>query len=107
MSDLDVWASIGLLLLATLLTRGSFFLFGHAVKIPAKVQHALRYAPAAALAAIIVPDMVLMNGALQLNWMNPKLMAGLAATAFFLVKRHMLGTIIVGMAVYSLLRIIL
>lgn len=107
MSDLDTWLAIGLLTLATLITRGSFFLLGHAVKMPAKVQHALRYAPAAALAAIVVPDLVLVNGAVQVSWMNPKLMAGIAATVFFLYKRHMLGTIIVGMAAYSLLRVIL
>ncbi|KRB92819.1 AzlD domain-containing protein [Noviherbaspirillum sp. Root189] len=107
MSDFDTWLAIGLLTLATLITRGSFFLLGHAVKMPAKVQHALRYAPAAALAAIVVPDLVLVNGAVQVSWMNPKLMAGIAATLFFLYKRHMLGTIIVGMAAYSLLRVIL
>lgn len=107
MSDLDTWLAIGLLTLATLITRGSFFLLGHAVKMPPKVQHALRYAPAAALAAIVVPDLVLANGAVQVSWMNPKLMAGIAATVFFLYKRHMLGTIVVGMAAYSLLRVIL
>jgi branched-subunit amino acid transport protein len=107
MSDLDTWLAIGLLTLATLITRGSFFLLGHAVRMPPKVQHALRYAPAAALAAIVVPDLVLMNGAVQVSWMNPKLVAGIAATVFFLYKRHMLGTIVVGMAAYSLLRVIL
>ena len=107
MSDVEIWITIVLLTVATVLTRGSFFLLGHAVKLPPKVQHALRYAPAAALAAIVVPDMVLANGALQLTWANPKLVAGIGAAAFFLATRHLLGTIIAGMALYSLLRIIL
>ncbi|MEC4720328.1 AzlD domain-containing protein [Noviherbaspirillum sp. CPCC 100848] len=107
MSDLEIWMAIGLLLLATLITRGSFFMFGHAVRLPPKVQHALRYAPAAALAAIVMPDLVTINGAVQLDWMNPKLMAGLGATVFFLTTRHLLGTIIVGMGLYTLLRVIL
>lgn len=105
MSAVDTWLTIILLTVATILTRSSFFLLGHAVKLPAKVQHALRYAPAAALAAIVAPDLVLANGALDLTWTNPKLIAGIGAAAFFLVTRHMLGTIIAGMALYSLLRV--
>jgi len=107
MSALETWLTILLLTVATILTRSSFFLLGHAVKLPPKVQHALRYAPAAALAAIVAPDLALVDGALQLSWTNPKLLAGVGAAAFFLTTRHLLGTIIVGMALYSLLRVML
>lgn len=107
MSATDVWLTIFLLTLATILTRSSFFFLGHAVKLPEKVQHALRYAPAAALAAIVVPDLVLTDGALTLTWMNPKLLAGIGAAFFFVITRHLLGTIVAGMALYSLLRITL
>jgi len=107
MSSLETWLTIILLTVATILTRSSFFLLGHAVKLPPKVQHALRYAPAAALAAIVAPDLALVDGALQLSWTNPKLLAGIGAAAFFLTTRHLLGTIIVGMALYSLLRVML
>lgn len=107
MSATDVWLTIALLTLATILTRSSFFFLGHAVKLPEKVQHALRYAPAAALAAIVAPDLVLADGALSLTWMNPKLLAGIGAALFFMVTRHLLGTIVAGMTLYSLLRITL
>jgi branched-subunit amino acid transport protein len=107
MNTLDTWLTILLLTVATIVTRCTFFLLGHAVKLPPRVQHALRYAPAAALAAIVAPDLVLVNGALQLSVFNPKLMAGVAAAAFFLTTRHMLGTIIVGMALYTVLRLVL
>lgn len=107
MSATDIWLTIILLAVATIMTRSSFFFLGHAVKLPPKVQHALRYAPAAALAAIVVPDLVLANGALQLTWANPKLVAGIGAAAFFLATRHLLGTIVVGMSLYGLLRVIL
>lgn len=106
MSTIDVWLTIVLLTLATILTRSSFFFLGHAVKLPPKVQHALRYAPAAALAAIVAPDLLLADGALHLTWANPKLMAGIGAAMFFVVTRHLLGTIVVGMAMYGLLRVI-
>lgn len=107
MSAADVWLTIILLTLATILTRSSFFFLGHAVKLPPKVQHALRYAPAAALAAIVAPDLLLAEGVLHLTWANPKLMAGIGAAFFFVVTRHLLGTIVAGMAMYSLLRVIL
>jgi branched-subunit amino acid transport protein len=107
MSNTDVWITIFLLLAATLITRTSFFLLGHRVRLPERVQHALRYAPAAALAAIVAPDLFLSNGQLAVTWMNPKLMAGLGATLFFLATRHLLGTIIAGMAFFTLLRVIL
>ncbi|TFW04740.1 AzlD domain-containing protein [Oxalobacteraceae bacterium OM1] len=107
MNALDTWLTIFLLLLATLITRGSFFLIGHAVKLPPKVQHALRYAPAAAMAAIVIPDLVMTNGALDVGIANPKLLAGIGATLFFLATRHLLGTIIAGMALFTILRLTL
>lgn len=105
MTDLEIWCVIGLLALATLIARSSFWLVGHHINLPKRVQEALRYAPACALAAILVPDFLLTNGQLQLSLENPKLIAGLAATAFFLVKRNMLLTIIFGMAVYTYIRL--
>ena len=105
MRESYIWIVIGLLTLATIITRSSLFLLGHAVKLPPKLMHALRYAPAAALAAIVAPDLLLQGGALSLTWSNPKLMAGLIAAAFFLGTRHLLGTLVVGMTAFSLLRI--
>lgn len=105
MTDLEIWCVIGLLAVATFLARSSFWLVGHHVNLPKRVQEALRYAPACALAAILVPDFLLSDGQLELSLDNPKLMAGLAATAFFLVKRNMLLTIIFGMAVYTYIRL--
>ena len=105
MSDLYIWTVIGLLTLATIITRSSLFLLGHAVKLPPKLIHALRYAPAAALAAIVAPDLLLQGGAPSLNWSNPKLVAGIVAAGFFLGTRHLLGTLVVGMAAFSLLRV--
>lgn len=107
MSASEIWLTIVLLTIATILTRSSFFFLGHAVKLPEKVQHALRYAPAAALAAIVAPDLVLADGSLSLTLLNPKLTAGIGAALFFLTTRHLLGTIVVGMGLYSVLRVTL
>lgn len=105
MSDGEVWLVIALLALATFLARSSFWLVGHHINLPKRVQEALRYAPACALAAIIVPDFLLNNGQIAIGLDNPRWIAGIAATAFFLVKRNMLLTIIFGMAVYTYIRL--
>lgn len=106
MNDFDTWITIILLTVATILTRSSFFLLGNAVKFPPKVQHALRYAPAAALAAIIAPDLLLSGGAVSFDWANPKLLAAIGAGFFFAATRHLLGTIVVGMALFTVFRLL-
>jgi branched-subunit amino acid transport protein len=108
MSADEVWITIILLTLATILTRGSFFMLGNAVKLPPKVQHALRYAPAAAMAAVVIPDLVSTGGSVSLSLTNnPKLLAGIGAALFFVATRRLLGTILVGMALFTVLRLVL
>lgn len=105
LSDTEIWLTIVSLLVATFIARSSFWLVGHRIVLPKRVQEALRYAPACALAAIIVPDLLMNNGQIQMSFDNPRLIAGVAATAFFMAKRDMLLTIIFGMAVYSFIRL--
>ncbi|MDB5936914.1 MAG: branched-chain amino acid transporter [Massilia sp.] len=106
MSDLEIWAVIVVLSVATAATRSSFWLVGHHITIPKRVQEILRYAPACALAAIIAPDILLgTHGELQMAVTNPKLLAGLAAVLFYAVRRNMLQTIVFGMLMFTLLRL--
>jgi branched-subunit amino acid transport protein len=106
MSDWEIWAVIGVLCIATAATRSSFWLIGHMVTIPPRVQEMLRYAPACALAAIIGPDLLVdVQGQTQFTLANPRLIAALAALAFFLWRRSMLMTILFGMVVFTLLRV--
>ena len=106
MADWEIWAVIGLLALSTAITRSSFWLLGHKVAIPPRMLEVLRYAPACALAAIVGPDLLLDgNQQWQFTAANPKLLAGLAALAFYLWRRNMLLTIIVGMLAFTLLRV--
>jgi branched-subunit amino acid transport protein len=105
MTSLDIWITIALLTAATLITRAIFWLVGQNINLPERVQEALRYAPACALAAIIVPDLVFHHNQITLNFSNPQLIAGVIASAFFLYKRSMFGAIIVGMAAFTLVRL--
>lgn len=105
MSSIEIWIVIVLLLVATVIARSGFWLFGNRFALPPRVNEALRYAPACALAAIIAPDLFLSDGRLDLSFDNPRLMAGILATAFFLVRKNMLHTIFFGMAVYTYIRL--
>ena len=72
---------------------------------PDWVQHALSFVPAVALAAILAPDLLLSGGVLVEPWNNIRLLAGIAAVLFFLKTRHLLGTLVFGMACFTLLRL--
>jgi branched-subunit amino acid transport protein len=82
-SGLWLWLAFVLAALATHIPRASFIVAGSRVKLPGRLQRALRYAPAAALAALIVPDIVFVGGGLQP--VNPKLFA---TVAVFIVATH-------------------
>ena len=60
--DASLWLIFILIGLATTLPRASFIVLGNRVTLPSVLQRALRYAPAAALAALVVPDLVLVAG---------------------------------------------
>jgi branched-subunit amino acid transport protein len=105
-SDLEIWLVIAVMVVATAATRSAFWLIGHHITIPKRVQEILRYAPACALAAIIAPDLLLGDtGQLQLGLSNPKLLAGLAAVLFYALRRNMLQTIVFGMLMFTVLRV--
>lgn len=105
MSDLEVWLVIIFLTIATVIDRSAFWVVGHHINLPKRVQEALRYAPACALAAIIVPDLFVNADQIDISISNPKLIAGILATLFFLWRRNMLMTIVLGMAVFTAARL--
>ncbi len=105
MSDLEVWLVIIFLTVATVIDRSAFWLVGHHINLPKRVQEALRYAPACALAAIIVPDLFVNGDQIDISITNPKMIAGILATLFFLWRRNMLMTIVLGMSVFTAARL--
>jgi branched-subunit amino acid transport protein len=89
----------------TVLTRGFFFLRRGEIPMPGWLQQGLRYAPLAALAAVVVPEVVLSQGHLIQTWKDARLYAAAAAAAWFFWRRSMLGTIVVGTVVMVALRL--
>lgn len=97
-------ATIGLALV-TVITRSFFMLPKREVPMPEWFKRGLKYAPLAALAAVIAPEILMTQGALITTWADARLPAALCATVYFFFKRGILGTIVVGMAVYLPLHI--
>jgi branched-subunit amino acid transport protein len=72
-------------------------------KIPATVIRILRFVPPAVLSAIILPEMLIRQGAVDLSPGNPRLLAGLAAALVAWRTRNIVWTILIGMAVLLVL----
>ncbi len=106
MSAVWIWVAIAGLTLATIVTRAGFLLLGDRISLPTWLERALRYAPACALAAIVVPELVYAKGVLDLSIDNFRLIAAVVAGAYFAYARNLLGTIILGMVVYTALRLL-
>ena len=83
----------------TFVTRAFFLIPEKEVALPGWVKRGLRYAPLAALAAVVVPEVVMSQGQLIDTWQDARLYAAAAASAYFFWRRGILGTIVTGMAV--------
>lgn len=76
------------------------FIVPSSLSLPPSVERALRFVPAAALTALVVPDLVGHNGALVLTLANPRLIAGIVALVVAWRTRRVAFTLIAGMAVF-------
>ena len=99
-SDAYLWIAILAITLSALLTRAGLLLWGTGLQFRPVLQSALRYAPACALAAILVPDLVFVDQQLLLSPDNPRLFAGAASCLIFAFFRSMIGSLIGGMVVF-------
>lgn len=106
MNGSDFW-TLGVIVgmaLVTLITRSFFFMSSSDWSLPRWAQRGLQYAPIAALSAVIVPEIVMTQGALITTWQDARLFAAAAGLAYYFWRKGsgqaVLGTILVGMAVY-------
>lgn len=101
---LPVVAIAGLAVI-TLVTRAFFMLPEREIPLPDWLRRGLKYAPLAALTAVIAPELVMAQGALIGTLQDARLPAVLCATVYYFWRRGILGTIVVGMVVYLPLHI--
>ena len=102
----DLWTLgviVGLAVM-TVVTRCFFFISSKNWQLPHWAQRGLQYAPIAALSAVIVPEVVMAQGQLISTWQDARIWGVVAGIAFYFWRRGagqaVLGTILVGMAVY-------
>jgi len=99
MSGWEAFITIVGLTVITIFTRSFFLISDRELVLPDWVKRGLRYAPLAAIAAVLVPEIVMTHGELISTWKDARPFAVAAAGAYFVWRRGMLGTIVSGMAV--------
>lgn len=102
----DVW-TIGVitgLAVITVVARSFFFITSRPWALPRWAERGLQYAPIAALAAVVVPEVVVTQGELIRGW-DARVFGAIAGGAVFFWRRSVLATIAAGMAVYLPLRL--
>ena len=98
----DLWTLAVIVGLAgvTVLTRCFFFILDRPWSLPGWAERALQYAPVAALAGVIAPEVVMSGGHLVANWQDARLFAASAGVLLYFWRRSVLLTMLGGMAVY-------
>lgn len=84
----------------TVITRCFFFILDRSWALPEWAQRALHYAPVAALAGVVAPEVVMVDGHLASTWQDARLFAALAGALLYFWRRSVLATLLGGMAVY-------
>ena len=106
MTDWWTMAVITGLAVVTVVARSFFFLSSRPWSLPHWAERGLQYAPIAALAAVVVPEVVMTQGELIRQW-DARVFGALAGGAVFFWRRSVIATIAAGMAVYLPLRLAL
>ncbi|BAU72912.1 AzlD domain-containing protein [Metapseudomonas furukawaii] len=101
---MQTWSLILGMAAITFAIRYSLFAWP-SLSFPPLVRQGLHYVPTAVLTAIVVPGMLMPDGQhLDLALDNAYLLAGLGTLLIAALTRHLLATILGGLALFFLLR---
>lgn len=104
MSAASLWLLFLAIGLGTFALRFSFiYLFGK-ISMPEWLRRALKYVPAAVLAALVFPALTHPAGTLDISLNNIRLLAGLGGALVAWKTRNVLWTLTVGMALLWILQ---
>ena len=95
------------MIVVTFISRSFFILLGNRIKISEWGLETIRYAPLAALIAILAPEIFLPLGASSIAEFNlrlPNIWGGIAAMIALYFSKRMIPTLVIGMAVYTVAR---
>jgi branched-subunit amino acid transport protein len=110
----DVWTLVVIvgLGLITVVTRSFFFMSQQSWSLPSWAERGLRYAPIAALSAVIAPEIVMRDAAVINTLADARIWGALAGSGYFFWRRRsnphhsgVLGTIVAGIIVFLPLRL--
>jgi branched-subunit amino acid transport protein len=104
MSALEVFFTTLGMALITLLCRSFFLISKQDLPMPQWLREGLRYAPTAALAAVVAPELVMTQGHLIDTWRDARVFGAVAGLAFYAWRRSLFGTIVCGTGVMLALR---
>ena len=102
MNGTDLW-SLGVIVglaVVTVVARSFFFISSQSWQLPHWAQRGLQYAPIAALSAVVIPEIITVQGELVSTWQDARLYAAAVGMAAYFWRRDVLVTILAGMAVY-------
>lgn len=94
---MTTWIAIACVSAVVFLLRASFILFADPHGFPPLFRRALAFVPAAVLAAIVAPGLLLSAEGVDVSPGNPRWIAGLVAIAAAAITRHPLAAIAIGM----------
>ncbi|WP_295520714.1 AzlD domain-containing protein [Limnohabitans sp. Rim8] len=98
----DLWTLgvIAGLALVTVITRSFFFISSQSWQLPHWAQRGLQYAPIAAMSAVVIPEIITVQGELVSTWQDARLFSAVVGAGVYFWRRDVFLTIIAGMAVY-------
>ena len=102
MNGTDFW-TLGVIVglaVVTVVARSFFFISSQDWQLPDWAQRGLQYAPIAALSAVVIPEIITVQGELVSTWQDARLYAAVVGAAAYFWRRDVLITILAGMAVY-------
>jgi branched-subunit amino acid transport protein len=104
MDHLEIFLTILGMGAVTLLCRCFFLLPEEDLPMPRWLREGLRYAPLAALTAVVAPEVVMTQGHLIQTWQDARVFGALAGLAWYVWRQDLLGTILCGTGVMLVLR---
>ena len=102
MTYADLWTLVTIagMMLISVFTRSLFFVSSKPWQLPPVARAGSKYAPIAALAAVVIPEIVATSGHMVHTWKDARLFATSSRRRGISGSAGLLGTIVAGMAVY-------
>jgi branched-subunit amino acid transport protein len=98
--EMSFWIVMVIIGALTFLTRLSFSALSGRWDAPPLFSSALRFVPVAILTAIVVPELVLHGGSLDVSLTNARLLAGVLAIFVAWRTKNTVLTIVIGMSAF-------